>query len=204
MLKQSTKVPLSCSPATPKIESTLKCGWDTQWDALGKTDFSLCQGATVADSFSFSVLASCPAWACANLTCAATDFMSAYVHQSVLLCLEHAASLESLSPLRIFLPSFHLNPWGEGLDEDIMLRTEDALHIAQLWLSVVFHIYCKKKLLRWLNKAPICGSSRMLLGVCRIIVVGFWNALLKIFARLGEMREEQHKQTVWKCDNESC
>lgn len=50
-----------------------------------------------------------------NLTCAATDFMSSYVHQSVLLCLEHAASLESSSLLRIFLPSFHLNPWGKGL-----------------------------------------------------------------------------------------
>lgn len=164
-----------------------------------KTDFSLCQWVTVADSFSFSVLASCPTWACANLMCAATDFMSLYVHRSVLLCLEHAASSESSSPLRIFLPSLPLRSLRGRAWWNIMLRTEDSLHIVQLWLSVVFHIYYKKKLLWWLSKAMICGSSNVSLGVVSFfsrIVVGFWNALLKIFARLGEMREEQHKLCV--------
>lgn len=114
------------------------------------------------------------------------------------------------SPLRICLPSLSrrsLDLEGRGLMKTSCGGLSVTLCRLSRCGSVVIHIYCKKKLL-WcgLNKELSCGYSSMLLGshfiavfLSRIITVGFKNVFLKIFVRLGEMREEQQKQIV--CEN---
>lgn len=79
------------------------------------------------------------------------------VWASPLLCLESSSFASSSVSGSYSVPTLfcaHIPvPWVEGCDSHIPVRTKCskslALHIVQLWVSVLITIYCKKILLQW-------------------------------------------------------
>ena len=108
--------------------------------------------------------------------------------QSLSLCVSPAVCKDSfpgvLSHLWL-LQSFCIESWGEKLTKASHLGMSDQksfiLHFVQLWVFVLYSVYCSKKLLSWwMRKTLLYGYSRMPLGVMlllcsfsRTIVFGF-------------------------------
>lgn len=151
------------NPATPE-RGTLKCAWCIQWHLLGKINFPFlmsCQ-LQIASRWglglvfaSFDNAGTLPGLTqCRASACVLPQSLWVYT------CIDPAVSTRSCFPGVIHHVCLRRSPepWGHGFDEDMPVRSKcpevsNSLCMAQLWVSVLSHSYCNKKLLWWgLNK----------------------------------------------------